>query len=310
VERIRSQLISNLRRQSTDPNAVAGNAFWAAAFPGHPYGRPVNGTLDSIPTITIDDLKGYTRRALAKDVLKIAIVGDIDAETTGKLLDETFGALPAKAELTPVADVTATAPPKQVDVALNVPQTVVLFGGPGLKRNDPDFMAAYIANYILGGGSMSSRLYYEVREKQGLAYSVGQSLIWLDHTGLFAGSTATRADRAKAAVETLTREVKRMGEEGPTAEELAKAKSYLNGSQMLSLDTSTKLAQVLVQYQLDDLGIDYLDKRSAIIDAVTLEDAKRAAKRLWNNGLLTVIVGQAAPAAPAAAPASPAAAPK
>lgn len=307
VERIRAQMLSGLRRESTEPNALAGRAFWAAAFPNHPYGRPTNGTLESLPTITAPDLAGYARRVLARDNLTIAVVGDIDAATLARLLDDTFGALPAKAELTPVADVAATQPPKQVAVALDVPQTVMLFGGPGLKRNDPDFMAAYIANHILGGGSMSSRLYYEVREKQGLAYSVSQSLIWLNHSGVFAGSTATRADRAAATLETVQAEIRRMAEHGPTAEELDKAKSYLNGSQMLALDTSTKLAAALVQYQLDGLGIDYLEKRPGIINAVTLEDTRRAAKRLWSHGLIAVTVGRAQQAASdkAGAPAKP-----
>jgi zinc protease len=305
VERIRAQMLSGLRRESTEPNALAGHAFWAAAFPDHPYGHPTGGTLESLPTVTAADLAGYARRVLARDNLTIAVVGDIDAATLGRLLDDTFGSLPAKAELTPVADVAAAAPPKQVTVALDVPQTVMLFGGPGVKRNDPDFMAAYIANHILGGGSMSSRLYYEVREKKGLAYSVSQSLIWLDHSGVFAGSTATRADRADATLETVQAEIRRMAEHGPTQDELEKAKSYLNGSQMLALDTSTKLAGALVQYQLDGLGIDYLEKRAGIINAVTLEDTRRAAKRLWSDGLITVIVGrthEAATAKPTPAP--------
>ncbi len=304
VERIRAQMLSGLRRESTEPNALAGRAFWAAAFPDHPYGRPPGGTLESLPQVTVADLSGYARRVLARDNLTIAVVGDIDAGTLGRLIDDTFGSLPAKAELTAVADVAAVAPPKQVSVPLDVPQTVMLFGGPGLKRNDPDFMAAYIANHILGGGSMSSRLYYEVREKKGLAYSVSQSLIWLDHTGVFAGSTATRADRAAATLATVEAEIRRMAEQGPTAEELDKAKSYLNGSQMLALDTSTKLAGALVQYQLDGLGIDYLEKRPGIINAVTLEDTRRAAKRLWSHGLITITVGRAQAAA-TGQPASP-----
>ncbi len=309
VERIRAQTLSGLRRESTEPNSLAGHAFWKAAFGEHPYGHPTRGTLASVPMIETADLKAYARRTLARDTLKIAVVGDIEADALGRLLDDTFGALPAKAELTPVADVSAAKPPQQVFVPLDVPQTVVVFGGPGIKRHDPDFMAAYIVNHILGGGMMSSRLYYEVREKQGLAYSVSQSLMWLDHSAIFAGSTATRADRASAAIETLTREISRMGKDGPTQEELDKAKSYLNGSQMLALDTSSKLAGALVQYQLDGLGIDYLDKRPGIINAVTLEDARRAARRLWSDGLITVTVGRAPqaesrPASPARPPQS------
>jgi zinc protease len=225
------------------------------------------------------------------------VVGDIDADTLGKLLDRTFGGLPAKATLTPVPDVDAAQPPQLAFIPLDVPQTVVTFGGPGFKRHDPDFMAGYVVDHILGGGTLSSRLYHEVREKRGLAYSVYASLLWMEHSALFVGNTGTRADRAGQTVEAIDKEVRRMAEDGPTQQELDEAKSYLKGSQMLALDTSSKLASALLQYQLDGLPIDYIEKRNAIVDAVTLDDAKRAAKRLWGQGLLTVVVGRAPQAA-------------
>lgn len=178
-----------------------------------------------------------------------------------------------------------------------MPQTVVAYGGPGVKRDDPDFMAAYVVNHILGGGSLTSRLYHEVREKRGLVYSVYQYLAWMAHSSLFIGTTATRADRATQTVDTIDKEVRRMAEDGPTQQELDEAKSYLKGSQMLALDTSSKLASGLLQYQLDNLGIDYIEKRNALVDAVTLDDAKRVAKRLWGHGLVTVVVGRAPQAA-------------
>ena len=148
-----------------------------------------------------------------------------------------------------------------------MPQAVVDFGGPGIARKDPDFMAAYIVNHILGGGSFSSRLYQEVREKRGLAYSVSDSLIWLDHAALFLGGTATRADRTGETLDLIQKEIHRLAEDGPTADELAKAKAYLNSSFALNLDTSSKIAALLVQLQLDDLGIDYFSRRPAMIDA-------------------------------------------
>ncbi len=297
VERIRSQIMSGLHRQSTDPGSLASIKLMQAEFGEHPYGRPAAGTLASIPTIQVSDLRDYARRVLAKDTLKIAVVGDIDAAELSKLLDDTFGSLPANSELTPVADVTAAAPPQRFFIPLDVPQTVVAYGGPGVKRDDPDFMAAYVVNHILGGGSLTSRLYHEVREKRGLVYSVYQYLAWMTHSSLFIGTTATRADRAGQTVDTIGEEVRRMAEAGPTAQELDEAKSYLKGSQMLALDTSSKLASGLLQYQLDNLGIDYIEKRNALIDAVTLDDARRVAKRLWGHGLVTVIVGRAPQAA-------------
>jgi len=305
VERIRSQIVSGLRRDTTNPNALAGRKFLEIAYGDHPYGRQASGTLESIPTITVADMKDYVRRVIAKDTLKIAVVGDVDPATLGKLLDQTFGGLPAKASLTPVPDIVVAKPPQRAFVPLDVPQTVISFGGPGIMRHDPNFMAAYVVNHIIGGGGLSSRLYHEVREKRGLAYSVYQTLLWMDHSALFIGNTGTRADRAGETLDAVEKEIRRMAEEGPTQQELDEAKSYLKGSQMLQLDTSSKLASGLLQYQLDRLPIDYLEKRNAIVDAVTLADAKAVAKRLWGQGLLTVIVGRAPQAAAEPAAATP-----
>jgi zinc protease len=305
VERIRSQVISGLRRDTTNPSALAGRKFLEIAYGDHPYGRQAAGTLESVARIDVADLKDYVRRVLARDTLKIAVVGDVDPATLGQLLDKTFGGLPAKASLTPVPDVEAAKPPQRAFVPLDVPQTVVMFGGPGFMRHDPNFMAAYVANHILGGGGLSSRLYHEVREKRGLAYSVSESLLWADHSALFIGNTGTRADRAGETVEAINKEIRKMAEEGPTQQELDEAKSYLKGSQMLSLDTSSKLASALLQYQTDRLPIDYIEKRNAIVDAVTLDDVKKAGQRLWGQGLLTVIVGRAPQAAAQPAAATP-----
>ncbi|MGY4501252.1 putative Zn-dependent peptidase [Bradyrhizobium sp. GM24.11] len=147
------------------------------------------------------------------------------------------------------------------------------------------------------------RLYHEIREKRGLAYSVFESLLWMEHSAVFIGNTGTRADRAGDTIDVIDKEVRRIAEEGPTQKELDEAKSYLKGSQMLALDTSSKLAQALLRDQQDKLPIDYIEKRNAIVDAVTLDDARKVARRLWAQGLLTVVVGRAPQAA--AQPATP-----
>jgi zinc protease len=292
VEIGRAQILSTLRRATTSPSEIANVRWWQTAFAGHPYGHPVAGTLDSVPLITVDDLKDYTRRVLARANLKVAVVGDIDAETLKPILDRIFGGLPAEPELKEIATVAPQGLGRRVIVKLDVPQAVVAFGGPGVARQDPDFMAAYIVNHILGGGSFSSRLYQEVREKRGLAYSVYDSLVWLNHTSLFIGGTATRADRTGETVDIIEKEIHRLAENGPTADELAKAKDYLNGSFALNLDTSSKIAALLVQLQRDGLDIDYFTRRPQMINAVTLDDARRVAKRLLDGGLLVTVVGR------------------
>lgn len=292
LERVRGQELAGLRRETTSPNDLASRAWWSAAFPDHPYGRETKGSLETVPRITADDLRDYVRRAFARNELTISIVGDVDAKTAGELVDRAFAGLPAKNDLKSVPATTPRGLGRRIVINLDVPQAVVTFGGNGIERSDPDFMAAYIVNHILGGGSFSSRLYREVREKRGLAYGVSDSLVWFKRAAVVLGGTATRADRTADALEIIEKETKRMAEEGPTPEELAAAKSFLKGSYALSLDTSAKIAAQLTQIQLDKLGIDYIQRRGAMIDAVTIDDAKRAAKRLYSGGMLVTVVGR------------------
>lgn len=294
LERVRGQELSALRRDTTNPNDLASRRWWQAAFPDHPYGQVSRGTLETVPKITADDLRDYVRRTFARNELKIAIVGDIDAKAAGELIDRAFANLPAHNDLRAVPSADASGLGRRIVIQVDVPQAVVTFGGRGIARNDPDFMAAYIVNHILGGGSFSSRLYKEVREKRGLAYGVSDSLVWLKRSAVVLGGTATRADRTGDALAIIESETRRMAEEGPTAEELAAAKSFLKGSFALGLDTSTKIATMLVQIQLDNLGMDYIDRRSGLIDAVTIADAKRVAKRLYGGGLLVTVAGRPA----------------
>ena len=293
IERIRAAILASLRRRSTEPNSIASERWYGLAFPGHPYGRPVDGTLASVAALTRDDIAGFARRTLARSNLRVAVVGDISAEELGRRLDEAFGALPATAELVPVANVT----PQQIGtlhvVPLEVSQSVVLMGTVGLERRDPDFMAAYVLNHILGGSAFSSRLFKEVREARGLAYSVYSYQVALSHVGLWFAGTATKNERAAESIALITSEFQRMLEHGPTPEELAEAKSYLMGSYALRFDTSSKVAGQLLQIQIDALGIDYIDRRNALVEAVTLDDIKRVAARLDEaRKALVVVVGK------------------
>ncbi len=292
VERIRAQILAELRRSATNPNDIASKAWWATAFPGHPYGRPDKGTLESVAQIKPDDLRTYARNVFAREHLKVAVVGDIDAAAVGAMLDHVFGGLPTQAQLSPVPYALPTGLGHRTVIELDVPQAVVSFGGVGLPRKHPDFITAYVVNHILGGGSFTSRLYQEVREKRGLAYGVSTYLYPLERSALLSGWTAVRADRTGEAVELIEAEFRQMAENGPTEEELAKAKDYLKGSYALRFDTSTKIAAQLVQIQVDDLGIDYIERRNRLIDGVTLDDAKRVAKSLLSTGQLVIVVGK------------------
>jgi zinc protease len=292
LERVRGQELAGLSRETTNPNNIASRRWWQTAFPDHPYGRETKGTLESVPRIAASDLRDYVRRVFARNELTISIVGDVDAKTAGELIDRAFAGLPAKNDLKPIPQVNASGLGRRIVVNLDVPQAVVTFGGNGIERKDPDFMAAYIVNHILGGGGFSSRLYKEVREKRGLAYGVSDSLVWFRRAAVVLGGTATRADRTADALTIIEKETKRMAEDGPTADEMAATKSFLKGSYALTLDTSAKIAAQLTQIQLDKLGIDYIQRRGAMIDAVTVADAKRVAKRLYGGGMLVTVAGR------------------
>jgi zinc protease len=296
VERVRAGILAGLRRRTTNPGDIAGDRWFARAFPDHPYGRPTRGTLDSVTQIGEADLRDFQRNTLARANLKIATIGSISAQEVAELVERSFGPLPARPKLVPVAEIAPQGAGEQEVVPLDVPQTVIAFGGTGFKRADPDFIPAFVLNHILGGGSFSSRLYREVREKRGLAYSAYSYLAPYDRAGLFMGGVSTRNDRAAESLNIIREQIRKIAETGPTEEELTKAKSYLIGSFPLRFDTSGKIAGQLLEIQLENLGIDYIDRRNGLIQAVTTADIQRAAKRFLSDaGLLVTLVGRPDP---------------
>ena len=288
IERVRSQMVASLKREAKDPDALAGKAWREAAFGAHPYALPSRGDLDTIPAITRADLLAMRMRLMARDNLKISVVGAIDAAKLAVLLDEVFGALPAHGDLAVIPEVTMASEGERKIVDLDVPQSTIRFGLPGLGRKDPDFWAGVVVNHILGGGVFSARLFREVREKRGLAYSVHSQLMTYDHAALFSGGTSTKNERAGESLTVIEEEIRKLAEDGPTEEELNKARKYLIGSYALRFDTSTKIAGNLVHLQVEGYPVEFLDERNGHIAAVTLEDTQRVAKRLFLGKKLLV----------------------
>ena len=303
VERVRAQIIAGLKFDENDPEEVASLAWDRLAFRDHPYGRPIKGTKASIAAISRDDLQDYVRRVFALDKLVITVVGDIDADTLGRALDHVFGPLPEASSLSRVNDVKPPLGPSREIITMEVPQSVAQFGHRAFSRKDDDFMAAYILNYIIGGGGFSSRLMEEVREKRGLAYSVHSNIFPYQHGAVFVGRVATKNEAVAQSLAVIKSALKRLAEEGPSAEELASAKSYLTGAYALRFESSSSIANQLLWIQIEDLGIDYVDKRNELIEQVTLEDIMRVAKRLIEaDRLITTIVGKPVEAGPQEAP--------
>jgi len=292
LERVRAQILAGLKFDENDPETVASLAWDRLAFHDHPYGRPVKGTTASIASMTSEDLHDYVRRVFARDKLVVSVVGDITAEELGKALDQLFGDLPERSELTQVAEANPPLGPAREVIVMDVPQSVAQFGLPGIARHDDDFVPAYVLNYIIGGGGFSSRLMEEVREKRGLAYSVYSNLYPFEHGAVFVGNVATKNEALNESLTVIQHELTRLAEQGPSDEELESAKAYLTGAYALRFESSSSIASQLLWIQIEDLGIDYIANRNALVEAVTMDDIKRVAKRLLAaDQMITTIVG-------------------
>jgi len=291
IERVRAQVLSGLASDARDPQRMAADRFYALAFPDHPYGSPYRGTPESVAALTRDDLVAARDRVLARDRVNVSAVGDIDAQTLGAALDGLLGGLPETGAPLPGPAEWQLAGGLTV-VDFDTPQSVMIFGQPGIARDDPDFFPAFVLAQVLGGGGLTSRLMEEVRRKRGLTYGIGAGLRLSRDADLITGGVATQNARAGETVAVLRDEWARAAQ-GITAEELERAKTYLTGAYPLRFDGNGRIADILVGMQLDGMPIDYVNTRNAQVDAVTLEDVTRVAARLIRpEDLHVVVVGR------------------
>ena len=292
VERVRAQVLSGLASDANNPNRIAGDAFYSAAFAGHHYGSDMSGTVETVSGLTRQDMIDAHADALVRDRVHVAVVGDTDAATAAQMIDDLLGDLPE-----------AVAPlPTRTEFGLGggvtvidypTPQSVAVFGHAGLTRDDPDFFVAHVLNHILGGGGFESRLMTEVREKRGLTYGVGTSLVPRQHAELLVGRVASANDRIAEAIAVIRAEWARLATEGVTQEELDAAKTYITGEYPLRFDGNGEIAKIMVGMQSIDLGPDYVVNRNDFIEAVTLEDINRVAAYLLRpEDLHFTVVGQ------------------
>jgi zinc protease len=290
IERVKSQVASELREGDEAPRVIADRIWWRTAFPGHPYGRRSAGTLATLAKLDAEDLHRFVSERFGRDKLTLGVVGDITPERLAVLLDRTFGALPAHAAAAGVSETATFDVGALLVVNKPIPQSVVTFGEGGIKRDDPDWYAALVMNEILAGDGVTSRLTAEIREKRGLAYGVGAGLSPLRHAGILYGRVATRNDRVGDMLTILRAEWRRFRDDGPTQAELDAAKKYLIGSFPLSLDTTARLAALLVSLQVEKLGMDYIEHRAVALGAVTVDDVRRVAKRLLDPDRLRIVI--------------------
>lgn len=289
IERVRAQVIAGLNSGLKDPDTIARNTFAGLVFGDHPYGSPEEGTIESVSALTRDDLLAAHRAVFARDRVYVSAVGDITADELSALLDRLLGDLPETgAPLPGRADQNLPGGIEVVD--FDTPQSSVIFGQPGIDREDPDFFAAYILNHIIGGGGFESRLMTEVREKRGLTYGVYTYLSDKDNGEVWVGSVSSANDRVAEAIAVIREQWARIREEGVTAEELNDAKTYITGAYPLRFDGNGTIANIAVGMQIDGFPKDYIATRNDRMNAVTLEDVNRVARELLDPDKLTFVV--------------------
>jgi len=293
IDRIRGQLVAALKAKENDPATIAQERFNALIYGKHPYGRRENGTPETLKKITRNDLIKAHNNIFSTNNLKIAIVGPVTPEQAKQMIDEIFGSLPATNHLQKVSD-TKLHLGGMVNVNYNLPQTSITLVYDGVRRKDPEFFAAYLMNYILGGPGLTSRLFMEVRENQGLAYSIGSTLVGYDHADALIISTATESSQTEKTLANIRKEVRRLIDDGVSEQELKDAKSYVKGSYAIqTMGSSSAIASTLVGLQESDLPINYIEQRGAEINAVTAEQIKEMAKKLLSSEPSILVVGPA-----------------
>lgn len=299
LDRVRAQVLSGIRSNATNPEVIARERFDELAWGNHPYGSQDDGSIETVTALTRDDIIAAHDATMTRDRVYIGAVGDITADELAQVIDTLLGDLPAEGAPLPEAAEFGLEP-GTTSVEFETPQAIAIFGHEGIPRDDPDFFAAFILSEIMGGHGFDSRLKEEVRVKRGLTYGIGSYLVPMDLGALNIGQVATVADRMAETVDVVTAEWDRIAEEGVTEEELEAAKLFLTGAYPLRFDGNATIARILVGMQMDDLPVDYIQTRNDQVNAVTLDEANRVAKRIYRpEDLSFVIVGPAGAVSPA-----------
>jgi zinc protease len=289
IQRVRAQMLQNLRQQDQDPAAIAARDFHAVFFGPHPYAHDTDGDGPGLTAINRNDLASFAASHWVRNGVKIAVAGDVTADALTGFIKSTFWPLRAVAP-PPLPNPTRLGAPGLHVFRMDVPQPNAVFALPGLLRSNPDYLPAYVANYILGGGGFSSRLTGEVREKRGLTYDISTDVPALRKAGLIEGAVATRADAMNQTLAAVKDTMAKFAANGPTMQELTDAKTYLTGSYPLSFSSNAGIAGQLSSFQRLGMPVDYVAKRNALIDSITLDDVKRVAKKYFDPKHMTIVV--------------------
>lgn len=298
LDREKDRQLAQLKQALTEPSAVAGDHFQALLYGDHPYGRTTAVEQGALPKLSRQDLFTFHRDHLVADRAIIALVGDISRADAERLVDKIVMALPASGpELSLLPPVVFSTPAANEYITFPSSQAHVSMGLPLIARNDPDFFALILGNYVLGGGGFNSRLTKVIRDQKGLAYSVGSSFQPLLQQGPFQIGLQTRKEEADNAVRLVREVVETFVKDGPTAVELRQAQSDLINGFALGLDSNRKWLGILGRMGRYRLPLDYLQSYQKTVKALTINQVRDAMRRhIDPKKLVTVVVGAPAEA--------------
>ncbi len=291
-QRERKRMLIGLRAEQQSPASVASKAFYRAVYGDHPYGSPSNGTVESLQALQREELEKFHKRYYVAANAIVAIVGDLSRDQAQALAERLVEKLPAGEAAPDLPEVKPLSMPVKKVIPFPSSQTHILVGQPGMTRTDPDYLALYVGNHILGGSGFGSRIMAEIREKRGLAYSAYSFFMPMRHKGPFQIGLQTRNDKAEEADRVLQETLQRFIEQGPTAKELEAAKKNITGGFPLRIDSNRDILGYIAMIGFYNLPLDYLDTFSQRVEAVTLQQIRDAfQRRIDPEKMATIMVG-------------------
>lgn len=295
VERVRKTILTSIMRQEESPEGKAQKIFKENFFAGHPYSRQVEGSAVDVSSIEKKDLLSFTKKHFVRQNMFIGVAGSVHSQEMSGLLDKYFSTLSKDSDK--IMDIPEFVPSNNlgrvIKIEQDVPQSVIIFGFAGPKRQDTDFYNTYVMNYLFGGGGFESRLMQEVREKSGLAYTIYTSPQTYAKAGLISGYVATKNKSVEDTLRIIRDEIVKIHTSGITNNELVDSQDYLIGSFPLRMTKNASLAAFISSMQYENLGIDFLEKRNSYIKAVDVVGANAAAAKYFDpNKMLVVIAGK------------------
>ena len=291
IDRKVKETLAEIQRQKEEPNIIAGEAFAKMVFGDHPYGKTNDEVAAYLPKLVRQDIIDFHSTRYSPNNTIIAVVGDVNEKEIRQLLDEYFKSWKKKEQQPqPLAQPPVREKTIVQKIDKSITQANIEMGHIGISRENPDYYAVMIMNYILGGGGFSARLMDNIRDNKGLAYDVHSGFSARKEPGAFSVSIQTKNESANEVIEETFKEIRRIQKELVTEKELADAKAYITGSFPLKMDTYAKIAGMLTSVEIYGLGLDFPQKYPGLINSVTREDIQRVAKKYLHPDAMAIVV--------------------